>query len=66
MRVRLDKTLTSKYSRVDDKFTAIVVDAGPFNWPGLPDISNPSNSLIASRALARCIFRSTASGQETA
>ena len=32
MRVRLDKTLTSKYSRVDDKFTATVVDAGPFNW----------------------------------
>jgi hypothetical protein len=31
MRVRLNKTLSSKYSRVGDKFTAIVVDAGPFN-----------------------------------
>jgi hypothetical protein len=31
MRVRLNKTLTSRYSRVGDKFTATVVDAGPFN-----------------------------------
>jgi hypothetical protein len=31
VRVRLNKTLTSKDSRAGDKFTATVVDAGPFN-----------------------------------
>lgn len=31
MRVRLNKTLTSRYSRVGDWFTATVVDAGRFN-----------------------------------
>jgi hypothetical protein len=31
MRIRLNKTLTSKYSGVGDKFTAAVVDPGPFN-----------------------------------
>lgn len=31
MRIRLRQTLTSKDSRVGDNFTAIVVDAGPFN-----------------------------------
>jgi len=30
MRVRLNKTLTSKNSRVGDKFTCMVVDPGPF------------------------------------
>jgi len=31
MRIRLNKTLSSRYSSVGDKFTATVVDAGPFN-----------------------------------
>ena len=31
MRIRLNKTLTSKYSRVGDKFTCTVVDPGAFN-----------------------------------
>ena len=31
MRIRLNKTLSSRFSRIDDKFTATVVDAGPFN-----------------------------------
>jgi hypothetical protein len=31
MRIRLNKTLTSKYSRVGDKFTFTVVDPGAFN-----------------------------------
>ena len=31
MRIRLNKTLSSRYSRIGDKFTATVVDAGPFN-----------------------------------
>jgi hypothetical protein len=31
MRICLNKTLSSRFSRIDDKFTATVVDAGPFN-----------------------------------
>ena len=31
MRIRLNKTLSSRFSRIDDKFTATVVDVGPFN-----------------------------------
>lgn len=31
MRIRLNKTLSSRFSRIEDKFTATVVDAGPFN-----------------------------------
>lgn len=31
MRICLNKTLSSRFSRIGDKFTATVVDAGPFN-----------------------------------
>jgi len=31
LRIRLNKTLSSKYSRVGDKFTGVVVDPGAFN-----------------------------------
>ena len=42
MRIGLNKTLSSRFSRIEDKFTATVVDAGPFNqakiWGHIEDI----------------------------
>jgi hypothetical protein len=48
MRVRLDRTLSIKSSRVGDKFTATVADPGPFN---LARISGHVESITQSQRL---------------
>src|SRR3954447_12430231 len=66
MRIRLNKTLSSRFSRIDDKFTATVVDIGPFNqakfFGHIEDIKQSGRFKVQ----LKCTFHSTASAYQVA